>query len=75
MGYHNKKERCSTGCKRGHFASQYLNDDLDWYVGTVKYTNTQEFCIETSQTYVFDEFDKAYLQRIGPYKIRTGLRI
>jgi len=74
-GYHNKKECCSGGHRRGYSASQYLKDDLGWYVGTVKYTATQEFCVETSQTYVFDEFDKVYLQRIGPYKIRTGLKI
>jgi hypothetical protein len=74
-GYHNDKEGCCGGYKRGRFASQYLKDDLGWYVGSVKCTTSQEFCVETSQTYIFDEFDKSYLSRIGPYKIRTGLKI
>jgi hypothetical protein len=72
--YHNKLDRCDKGFRREICASQYLQDDLGWYIGSIKSIRTQKFCVETSNTYVFDEFDKAYLKRIGPYCIRTGLK-
>jgi hypothetical protein len=55
-GFHNKQSGCDNRYKKEVFSGQYLENDLGWYITTIKSIAAQSYCIETSNTYVFDEF-------------------
>ncbi len=75
-GYYNSQESCDSGMRIYACSGQYLKENYGWYIGSIQagiVSNT--WIVETTHTYVFDNFDKAYLRQIGPYEIRKGLKL